>query len=110
MSVSPKDVTAPTGDSSSASCATSVQRAALKVISHGCTDKGRVRSVNEDQFLIAILTKALQVVQSSLSQEEMHYGAPQGHLFLVADGVGGNAAGEKASALAVSAIEDFVLR
>jgi protein phosphatase len=80
----------------------------LAVRSHGLTDKGRVRPSNEDQFLVAVLTKALQV-QSSLQEEDVHYSGPQGHLFVVADGVGGHAGGEKASALAVRTIEDFVL-
>jgi protein phosphatase len=90
-------------------CSPSGRRRLLTVRSHGMTDPGRKRSHNEDQFLIAALTKALQVQQTSLPEEEVQYSGPLGHLFLVADGVGGNAAGEKASALAVSAIESFVL-
>jgi len=80
----------------------------LTVRSHGRTDKGRVRGSNEDQFLIATLTKSLQV-RTSLPQETLQCGPPQGHLFVVADGVGGNNAGEQASALAVGTIESFVL-
>jgi protein phosphatase len=81
----------------------------LCVLSYGKTDRGRVRTTNEDHFLIAQLTRALQVQQSSLPQPEVHYSLPRGHLFLVADGVGGNAAGEKASALTVSTLENFVV-
>jgi serine/threonine protein phosphatase PrpC len=81
----------------------------LTVRSHGRTDKGRTRTSNEDQFLIAVLTKALQVLQTSLRQEDVQFGGTQGYLFLVADGVGGNAAGEQASALAVDTIEHFVV-
>jgi protein phosphatase len=90
-------------------CSPSGRRRLLAVHSHGLTDPGRKRTTNEDQFLIATLTKALQVQQTSLPQDDVHFSGPQGHLFLVADGVGGNAAGEKASALAVGAIENFVL-
>jgi len=90
-------------------CSPSGRRRPLRVHSHGATHPGRKRTTNEDQFLIAALTKALQVQQTSLPQDEVHYSGPQGHLFLVADGVGGNAAGEKASALAVNLIESFVL-
>jgi protein phosphatase len=79
------------------------------VRSDGRTDRGRTRTSNEDQFLIAVLTKALQVLRTSLRQDDVYYGASQGYLFLVADGVGGSAAGEQASALAVSTIEHFVL-
>jgi protein phosphatase len=81
----------------------------LAVRSHGRTDPGRVRQNNEDQFLIGVISRALQVEQTSLRQPEVQYSTPQGRIFLVADGVGGNAAGEKASALAVNVIEDFVL-
>lgn len=91
----------------SAACAPS--RRPLNVRSHGCTDKGKVRSSNEDQFLIATLRKALQVVQTSVDQPDVQIGNPQGYLFLVADGVGGNAAGEKASAMAVNSIENFAI-
>jgi protein phosphatase len=81
----------------------------LTVRSHGCTDKGKVRSSNEDQSLIATLSKALQAQQSSLDHPDVQLGGPQAYLFLVADGVGGNAAGEKASELAVHCIEHFAV-
>ena len=68
-----------------------------------------MRSSNEDQFLIATLSKALQVLQTSVDQPEVQFGSSQGYLFLVADGVGGSAAGEKASELAVNSIEDFAV-
>src|SRR5438105_4004144 len=79
------------------------------VTSAGLTDPGRVRPSNEDQFLIATLTKALQVQQTSLPQKRVRYGDQHGHLFVVADGMGGHAAGEQASALAVESIERMIL-
>jgi protein phosphatase len=79
------------------------------VQSFGLTDTGRVRSSNEDQFLIALLTKALQIRQTSLPRSRMQYSNERGYLFLVADGMGGHQAGEQASALAVDHIEGFVL-
>jgi protein phosphatase len=75
----------------------------------GLTDTGRVRSENEDQFLIATLTKALQVQQTSLPRAKVQYSEERGHLFLVADGMGGHRGGEQASALAVDEIEQFML-
>ena len=90
-------------------CSPSGRRRPLRVYSYGMTHPGRKRTTNEDQFLVATLSKALQVQHTSLPQDDVHYSGPQGHLFLVADGVGGNAAGEKASALAVNVIENFVL-
>ena len=75
----------------------------------GLTDPGRVRPTNEDQFLIAELTKTMRVWQTSLPEPKAQFGEERGHLFLVADGMGGHRAGERASALAVIAIEHFIL-
>src|SRR5687767_9638386 len=85
------------------------RRTQLAVRSCGQTDKGRQRPSNEDAFLIAELTKALRVRQSSLQPPSTHYSDERGYLLLVADGMGGQRAGEQASALAVGTIEDFAL-
>lgn len=81
----------------------------LDVRSFGMTDRGLVRESNEDQFVIAVLTKALGILQSSLPQEQTKYADSNGHLFLVADGLGGASAGEEASALVVLSIEKFLV-
>jgi serine/threonine protein phosphatase PrpC len=81
----------------------------LSVKAFGVTDKGKVRATNEDQFLIAELTKAMRVWQTSLPEPRLQIGEERAHLFLVADGMGGHQAGERASALAVVAIEHFTL-
>jgi serine/threonine protein phosphatase PrpC len=81
----------------------------LVVRSYGATDRGRLRPTNEDQFLIADLTKTMHVRQTSLAQPPARFGEQHGHLFLVADGMGGHQAGEHASALAVTLIEQFAL-
>lgn len=81
----------------------------LSVTAFGLTDRGRVRTNNEDQFLIADLTKAMHVRQTSLPEPKLRTAEEQAHLFLVADGMGGHNAGERASALAVVAIEHFTL-
>src|SRR5688572_32399935 len=88
---------------------TTTPAAPLAVTAFGVTDKGKVRSSNEDQFLIAELTKAMRVWQTSLPEPKMQVGEERAHLFLVADGMGGHQAGERASALAVAAIEHFTL-
>ena len=81
----------------------------LRIESFGATNQGRVRSSYEDQFLTATLMRALWVEQSSIQQSEMQYGDDRGHVFIVADGMGGARGGEKASALAVGAIEQLLL-
>jgi protein phosphatase len=81
----------------------------LTVTAFGITDKGKVRPNNEDQFLIAELTKGMRVWQTSLPEPRVQIGEERAHLFLVADGMGGHRAGERASALAVAAIEYFTL-
>src|SRR5947209_17501014 len=82
---------------------------ALVVRSWGLTHRGKVREQNEDQFLIATLTKALQIEQTSLPQPPTQVSRLHGHLYIVADGMGGHAAGEEASALAIATVEGFVL-
>ena len=89
--------------------ATATPPVPLAVTAFGVTDKGKVRSSNEDQFLIAELTKAMRVWQTSLPEPKMRVGEERAHLFLIADGMGGHQAGERASALAVAAIEHFTL-
>ena len=81
----------------------------LAVRCFGLTDRGRVRGRNEDCLLVAELRKAMVVRQSNLPHPATQYGDDRGYLFLVADGMGGHRAGEQASALAVTTIEEVVL-
>ncbi|MFO0964312.1 MAG: Stp1/IreP family PP2C-type Ser/Thr phosphatase [Gemmataceae bacterium] len=81
----------------------------LFVESYGATDQGRVRSSNEDCFLIAELARSLCVHQANFSQQKMQYSQCRGHVFIVADGMGGHQAGEVASALSVELVGDYLL-
>jgi PPM family protein phosphatase len=83
--------------------------APLSVRSFGLTDTGKVRATNQDQFLIAVLLKALQVEQTSLPQRRFQRSSDRSYLFIVADGMGGHAGGEQASALAIDSVESFIL-
>jgi protein phosphatase len=84
-------------------------RQPLDVAAFGLTDIGCVRESNEDQFLVADLAKTMRIRHTSLPDPKVQFGNERGHLFLVADGMGGHAAGEYASAMAVTAIQQFTL-
>src|SRR5262249_37280880 len=62
--------------------------APLLVRSFGLTDAGKVRSRNEDQFLVAVLLKTLQVHGTSLPQPRLQRSSDCSYLFVVADGMG----------------------
>jgi protein phosphatase len=81
----------------------------LWVTSHGLTDPGRVRPTNEDGFLVAEFARALTVHHTNIPQPTSRVSPQSVHVFLVADGVGGNKAGEVASALSVMSVEDLLL-
>lgn len=78
---------------------------------HGESDVGLRRTTNEDQFLIADLTKSVIIHHTSLSYEDETElrGGSQAKLMLVADGVGGNAAGDRASSLALEGVVQYLL-
>ncbi len=84
-------------------------RRPITVQSFGATDRGKVRTSNEDQFVVATLMRALWIRQSSVPQANVQYADDRAHAFVVADGMGGAKGGERASALAVGAIEGFLL-
>ena len=74
------------------------------------TDAGKVRARNEDQFLIAKLAKSMRICGSSLPEPQLtRFSDEEGYLMIVADGMGGVAGGEEASAMAVRSVESFVL-
>src|SRR5437867_8375594 len=79
------------------------------VRSYGLTDAGRERPSNEDHFVVVELARTMNIHQSSVPHSQASYRSHRGHLFLVADGMGGHRAGEVASALTVVTIEAFLL-
>jgi protein phosphatase len=81
----------------------------LTVHSWGATHIGQERRTNEDQFVVAALMRALWIERSSVPQSNVSYGDERGHVFIVADGMGGANGGERASALAIGAVEGFLL-
>jgi serine/threonine protein phosphatase PrpC len=81
----------------------------IVVQSFGLSDRGRKRSSNEDCFVIAELTRTLRVHHANLPDNNATFSCHRGHVFLVADGVGGSKAGEVATDLTVRTIEEFLL-
>jgi len=79
--------------------------APIQVKVFGRTDVGLVREHNEDNFLIADLTTGNR---SLLPEVRQHTVGARGSLFVVCDGMGGAAAGEVASLLAVDTIYEIL--
>ena len=84
--------------------------AAVRVDAAGLTDIGLRRRANEDHFAIMTLRKAVEVRQTSITDPAAFQGlcGPEGWLFIVADGVGGQPGGELASETAVAAMVNYV--
>src|SRR2546425_6162568 len=71
------------------------------------TDLGKTRDHNEDRFLVADLTRGVASLQPPVREHEV---GERGSLFIVADGMGGAAAGELASQMATDTIYDQMAR
>ena len=79
----------------------------IKVEVFAKTDLGRTRDHNEDRFLVADLTRR---EASLLPDVRDHDVGARGSLFVVADGMGGAAAGEVASEMATETIYRQMVR
>lgn len=78
----------------------------------GMTDKGHKRARNEDHFLIVRAGRAVETVLTNLTEDETLPGElfeESGYGMVVADGVGGSAAGEIASRQAIYAFLSLAL-
>src|SRR5574341_2453822 len=79
----------------------------IKVQVFGKTDLGKTRDHNEDCFLVADLTRQDASLQPSVREHEI---GERGSLFVVADGMGGAAAGELASEMATDTIYSHLVK
>jgi len=84
--------------------------AAPRVDSHGVSHVGKVRARNEDRFAIVALHHAARLLQSNLEDGGVleRLARPMAHVFIVADGVSGLAAGDEASGLAVGTMLEYL--
>jgi len=68
------------------------------------TDRGKVRTKNEDHFLVSQISRRQQTLSTNVPVDQLPAQAGEdGYLMVVADGMGGMAAGDVASRLAISA-------
>ncbi len=72
----------------------------------GKSDLGRTREHNEDSFLVADLTAQKASLHPEVREHRL---GPKGSLIVVADGMGGAAAGEVASAMATKTIYEHLV-
>jgi PPM family protein phosphatase len=84
----------------------SLVRIDVSALSH----PGHVRANNEDQFFVTRLARSLETMHSSLPPGDLPERAEEvNYVMVVADGMGGHAAGEVASRLAISALVSLAL-
>jgi len=79
----------------------------IRVQVFGKTDLGRTRDHNEDRFLVADLSRREASLQPQVRQHDL---GERGTLLVVADGMGGAAAGELASQMATDTIYQHLSR
>jgi protein phosphatase len=79
---------------------------AINISVFGKTDVGRTRDHNEDCFIVADLTRKNASLQPEVREHQL---GPKGSLMVVADGMGGAAAGEVASEMATEIIYQHMI-
>jgi protein phosphatase len=82
----------------------------VRVDSAGSSHKGNVRANNEDHFLIARFGRFLTPLSTNMPGKAATMFEEEGHGLVVADGMGGAAAGEMASKLAIRTLMDLVIQ
>lgn len=75
------------------------------------THRGKVRPVNEDSYLVMSFGRSMHTVLTNLSADHVpdRY-RERGYAMFLADGMGGAAAGDVASRIAISALVDLIIQ
>ena len=83
----------------------------IEVQSAGISDTGKLRTDNQDHFLVAELTRSMTIRSGSMEYEHgaRLVGGSLGYLFVVADGMGGHRNGSEASKFAVQYCANAIL-
>jgi protein phosphatase len=84
--------------------------AAVRVDVAGLSDKGKVREENQDHFLVVLAGRYAETIATSLPSGAIpQHSEDRGHLMMVADGMGGQAAGEVASRTVLVTMTHLIL-
>jgi serine/threonine protein phosphatase PrpC len=77
---------------------------------HGVSHVGKVRERNEDRFAVVALQHAARFIETNLEEDGIveRLARPAGYVFIAADGVGGHAAGDEASRVAVGTMVEYL--
>jgi serine/threonine protein phosphatase PrpC len=90
---------------------TEVLSALVNVDVAALTHPGKVRENNEDQFLVGRTERDLEVLRTSLHQDDIpRHLRETGYAMIVADGIGGVEGGEVASRLAIKTLLELVIQ
>ncbi len=79
----------------------------VRLSAYGCTDVGVVRTNNEDNFLLSDLATGAQIAGEEINNQKV---SKRGTLLIISDGMGGAQAGEVASAMAVAAVRNELMK
>src|SRR5437773_1534639 len=79
----------------------------VRLSAYGCTDVGVVRTNNEDNFLLSDLATGAAIAGEEINNQRV---SKRGSLLVISDGMGGAQAGEVASAMAVAALRNELIK